>query len=128
MKWSMQQLYRYFKEPLVFSGKVNYDDYVKNVSDIIRMDDVEYSGTCLFTQNDTFVFNLNIKTTMYLEDSWTLDEVDYKIDLDVEEIFTKDSKNDDARYIEKNTIDLYDVLWENVLLEKPIYITKTIKK
>ena len=26
--------------------------------------------------------------------------------------------------IDKNTIDLYDVVWENIILEKPISITK----
>lgn len=125
MKWSLQQLYRYMNEPLEFSGKVNYNDYIKNVYDIIRMDDVEYSGTCRFTGNDRFVFNLKIKTTMYLEDNWTLEEVEYPIDLEVKEVFSKDLNDDDARYIEKNTVDLYDIIWENVLLEKPICITKS---
>ena len=36
----------------------------------------------------------------------------------------KDIDDEDARYIEKNTVDLYDIIWENVLLEKPIRITK----
>ena len=46
------------------------------------------------------------------------------------EEFTKDPRliTDDLdcgyRYIEKNTIDLYDVIWENVILEKPISIKR----
>lgn len=125
MKWSLQQLYRYINEPLIINEKVNYDEYVKNVSDIIRMDDVLVEGTCKFTGNDCFVFNLKIKTTMYLEDAWTLEEVEFPIDLDVKEVFAKDSDDEDSRFIEKNTVDLYDIIWENVLLEKPICITKS---
>ena len=110
MKWSLQQLYRYINEPLIINEKVNYDEYVKNVSDIIRMDDVLVEGTCKFTGNDCFVFNLKIKTTMYLEDAWTLEEVEFPIDLDVKEVFSKDSDDEDSRFIDKNTVDLYDII------------------
>ena len=124
MKWSMQQLYRYINEPLEFEGKVDYTEFVKNCGDIIRMDEVEYSGKCSVIGTDRFLFELSIKTTMYLEDCWTLEEVPFEVDLEVDEIFCKDIDDEDARYIEKNTVDLYDIIWENVLLEKPIRITK----
>ena len=124
MKWSMQQLYRYINEPLEFEEKVDYTEYVKNCGDIIRMDEVEYSGKCSVIGTDRFLFELSIKTTMYLEDCWTLEEVPFKVDLEVDEIFCKDIEDEDARYIEKNTVDLYDIIWENVLLEKPIRMTK----
>ena len=61
---------------------------------------------------------------MYLEDSRTLEEVEFPINIDVCEVFGKDPDNDEMRYIEKNTIDLYDIIWENILLEKPMRICK----
>lgn len=128
MKWSLQQLYRYINCPLTFEGKVKYDEYIKNVNDILRMDEVIYSGKCKVAGNDRFIFDLKISTILYLEDCWTLDEVEFPIDLEVKEIFCKDINDDDARYIEKNTIDLYDIIWENILLEKPISITKKSKE
>ena len=52
----------------------------------------------------------------------------YPVTDDIEEIFTKDPRlvtdDNDYRYIERNTIDLYDVVWENIILEKPISIKK----
>ncbi len=129
MKWSIQQLYRSINSPLEFSGEVDYSEYAKGVSDIIRMDIVKYSGSCRSSGDDRYEFDINIKTTLYLEDARTLEEVPYEIDIDVYEIFTKDKKeiensDDDIYYIEKNTVDLYDVIWEEILLEKPIRITK----
>ena len=128
MKWSLQQLYKYRQEPLEFSDIAKYDDYIKVYTDIIRIDDVQYSGTAFCVNDDLYRFNLHIETIMYLEDARTLDEVAYPIELDVEEVFTKDERfitdDNDYRYIEKNTIDLYDVVWENIILEKPISITK----
>lgn len=128
MKWSLQQLSRYHNEYLEFSDSANYDEYVKNFGDIIRLDEVKYEGRCIAVSDDLFKFNLHITANMVLEDSRTLEEIDFPIDLDVEEVFTKDerliSDDNDYRYIEKNTIDLYDVVWENIILEKPISITK----
>ena len=128
MKWSLQQLYKYQKEPLIFSDVARYDDYIKSFIDIIRMDDVVYSGKAICVNDDLYRFDLHIETTMYLEDARTLEEIAYPINLDVLEIFTKDERfitdDNDYRYIDKNTIDLYDVVWENVILEKPISITK----
>ena len=121
-------MYRYQHEKLVFNESLSYDEYIKNFSDIIRMDEVLCSGTGQQVTSDTFRFDLHIKTTMYLEDCWTLEEVPYDIDIEIEEVFTKDSRlvtdDNDYRYIERNTIDLYDVVWENVILEKPISIKR----
>lgn len=128
MKWSLQQLYKYRQDPLEFSDVAKYDEYIKGFADIIRIDDVQYCGTAFCVNDDLYRFNLHIETIMYLEDARTLDEVAYPISLDVEEVFTKDERfitdDNDYRFIEKNTIDLYDVIWENIILEKPISITK----
>ena len=131
LRWSMDQLYRYMNEPLEFSATLNYDEYIKNFRDILRMDDAKVSGTLKAINSDTFRFVLHIDAVMYLEDAWTLDEVPYPVNLDVEEIFTKDTRlindDNDYRYIEKATIDLYDVVWENIILEKPISIKRETK-
>lgn len=123
MKWSLQQLSRYTKTPLEFEGKVDYSEYVK-YADILRMDEVSYSGTCLALSDEYFEFNIHIETVMYLEDSRTLEEIKYPINMDVKEYFSKDPDDEDSYYIEKNTVDLHDVIWESILLEKPMYIIK----
>ena len=128
LRWSLDQMYRYLHEKLVFNESLEYDEYIKNFSDILKMDNVLCSGSGQAISNDTFRFDLHIKTTMYLEDCWTLEEVPYDIDIEIEEVFTKDPRlvtdDNDYRYIERNTIDLYDVVWENVILEKPISIKR----
>ena len=128
LRWSLDQLYRYQHDVLTFNEKLNYDEYIKNFSDIIRMDDVLCVGRGQAISNDTFKFSLHIETVMYLEDCWTLEEVPYPVNIDIDEVFTKDTRlvtdDNDYRYIERNTIDLYDVVWENVILEKPISIKR----
>ena len=124
MKWSLQQLSRYTKTPLEFSGVTRYDEYALT-SDIIRIDEVKYHGTCLALSDDYFRFDIHIETVLYLEDARTLEDVAYPINLDVTEYFGKDPDDEESRFVEKNTVDLYDVIWENILIEKPMYIIKT---
>ncbi|MFA7507012.1 MAG: DUF177 domain-containing protein, partial [Bacilli bacterium] len=77
--------------------------------------------------NDRYYFDLNINTILILEDAVTLDSLEFPINLNVTEIFSiKEDYEEDVRIIETNTIDLTDVIWENILLEKPMRVTKSI--
>jgi uncharacterized metal-binding protein YceD (DUF177 family) len=46
------------------------------------------------------------------------------LELDVVEIFDKENEDDETRLIERNTIDLRGVVWERILLEKPMRVVK----
>ena len=60
---------------------------------------------------------------MILECARTLVEVPFPVIIDTVEIFDKVVADDeDVRLIEKNTIDLQDVVWESILLQKPIRV------
>jgi uncharacterized metal-binding protein YceD (DUF177 family) len=60
---------------------------------------------------------------MVLECARTLEPVDFPIDLVVVEIY--DTVDDgEVNFVEKNTIDLEDAVWENIYLEKPMRIFK----
>lgn len=129
MKWSLQQLFKYNQVPLEFNEEIDYHEYIKNISDILDISIVKVKGSARHLYDDRYSFDLNIKCRLVLEDAITLDPVDFDIDLDVTETFDKKvdfEVDDDTRLIEKNTIDLHDVVWENILLEKPIKVTKNM--
>ena len=62
---------------------------------------------------------------MTLECAVTLDPVDYVINIDVCEEFDKVESNEDVNIIKGNTIDLKDVVWQDIYLEKPMRIVKS---
>lgn len=129
MKWSLQQLFRYSQTPLEFNEEVDYHEYIKNISDILDISIVKVKGSALHLYDDRYSFDLNIKCKLVLEDAVTLDPIDFVVDLNVTETFDKKvdfEVDDDTRLIEKNTIDLYDIVWENILLTKPIKVTKNM--
>lgn len=124
MKWSLQQLNRYSNEDLVFSGEFNFDEFVGTVNGLLSINNANVEGKCRCINIDRYKFDLHITALLELEDSWTLEPVPFKVDLEVTEVFDRVDTDEDVRIIEKNTVDLKDVVWENILLSIPMRIVK----
>mgnify|MGYP001075633309 FL=1 len=124
MKWSLQQLHKYNGKTFTFSTTFNFEEEIKPIDDILSISIVYVEGQGRNLFDDDFHFDLHIKANLILEDARTLEPIDFSIDLEVEETFSADPDNLNAQFIEKNTIDLRAVVWENILLEKPIRIVK----
>ncbi len=123
MKWALSQLFKYNGQPFTFKGEYDFKDRIANIDDILDITITTVEGKGRNVVGDRYAFDLHIQTTMTLEDAVTLDPVVFPIDLNVTEIF--DVVDDgEVNVIEKNTIDLEQVVWENVYLEKPMRITK----
>lgn len=127
MKWSLQQLFKYNDESFDFEFTINLHERIENIDDIIDISLVHINGMGKHVSGDRYKFNLNISTILILEDAVTLNPLDFPIELDVIEIFDvkEEYEDEDIRIIEKNTIDLTDIIWENILLQKPMRVTKS---
>lgn len=125
MKWSLEQLFKYLGKPFSFKGSYDFKDNIKVIDDILNISifEVEGIGKCLY--DDRYQFDLEIKGVLYLQDAWTLDEVQYPLNIKTIEIFDV-KEDDDVNLIEKNTIDLKNVVWENIILNKPMRVTKKV--
>ena len=124
MKWALAQLFRYNGKPFNFEGSYDFTDYIKNDPDILSISPALVSGTGRCIKDDHYEFNIHIECVMTLECSLTLEPVDYRINLDVVEEFDKVESSEDVNIISGNTIDLKDVVWQNIYLEKPMRIVK----
>lgn len=125
MKWSLQQLNKFRYQEYSFDANFDFTEEIKPIDDILGISEVKVHGVLNVLEINTFEFNLQINCTLILEDARTLDPVDYVIELDVNETFSVDDNgNDEIRIIETNTVDLRPIIWENILLEKPIRIVK----
>ena len=125
LKWSLAQLFKYNHKAFTFEDVLNLKDRIENIDDILDISEVKVSGTGKNIVDDRYIFELNIECLLTLECARTLEEVQYPINLKVTEIFdTHENGDEDIRLIEKNTIDLSDVVWENIYLEKPMRVFK----
>lgn len=124
MKWSLQQLFKYNRQPFEFETTYDFHNDIKNIDDIIDIKETHVVGYGQNVYQDKYQFHLHITTVLILEDARTLEPVDYQLDIEVDEVFDTDLSDEDTRVIEKNTIDLRPVVWENIILEKPIRFVK----
>lgn len=125
MKWSLQQLNKYINQDYSFDTTFDFTEEIKNIDDILGISETKVHGELHVIDFNKFRFDLNIQCTLVLEDARTLDPVDYPIDIDVVETFSvEDSDDEDVVIIDSNTVDLRPVIWENVLLQKPIRVVK----
>ncbi len=122
MKWSIQQLNKIQNFPFSFSDTIDFKDYIKNVSDMIDISPVLVTGQIFKIDDVTFRLVYHMEAPLILECALTLRPVNYLLVKDYDEVYsTKDS--DDFFIIEKNTIDLNEIIWTNILIEKPINVT-----
>lgn len=59
-----------------------------------------------------------VEANLILEDSISLEPVDYEISFEYDDIIEESWKKDE------NTLDIFQFLWENIVLEVPLHFTK----
>lgn len=96
--------------------QVIIDDEMLKASNIRKLDNTMFKGRIFKDYEDNLVLEGNITGTMVLPDDITLKDVNYEFKSEIseyiEEVFT----------IDKNSIDILDYLWQNILVEVPLKV------
>lgn len=96
--------------------QVIIDNEMLKTSNIRRLDNTMFNGRIFKDYEDNLVLEGNITGTMVLPDDITLKDVNYEFKSEIfeyiEEVFT----------IDKNSIDILDYLWQNILVEIPLKV------
>jgi len=89
-------------------------EQLKNTN-ILKLDDVSIKGDIT---KDYEGYNLKcaVNGTMILPCSVTLKPTDYNFSIEIDEILDESYKNN------QNSIDIFQIIWENILMEIPIRI------
>ncbi len=84
-------------------------------SSIRRLDSVNFSGSIVKLIDDSLELNGIVKGTMILPDDITLEDVSYSFDIKIEEKLENFT----------NSLDITDILWQNILVEIPSKVHST---
>lgn len=122
MKWSIQQLLKIQKFPYPFSAEFDFSPYVDTIEDILEIKKTSVTGNIYKVDDETYRFVYKVNVDLVLQCALTLDPVDYHMENEYDEVYSK-KENEDFFLIEKNTIDLEEMVWANILIEKPINVT-----
>ena len=98
---------------------VEFEEVFLKDFEIRELKNVKVSGEILIDYEDNLFLNLKINGTMILPCSVTLVDVPYEFETEFDSIvgnFEEIYKNN------KNTLEISDILWENIVLEIPIRV------
>ena len=94
-------------------------------ANIIDIKDIHIQGNINYDYENNMIINLETKGVFLLQDSITLDPIDYLFSCIIEEKIENIEEYCGNFYEKsKNTLDISEILWENIVLEIPISATK----
>ena len=110
----------------LFSGVTDRIDINKEITipeeyytyDIKSISPVKLDGYLYLDELDNLSINLNVKCDLTLKSSISLKDVDFPININIDEL-----DFDDENKKITNSIDLIPIIWQNILIEIPIRVT-----
>lgn len=116
MKIDLRKLYGF--------GSINIDEeleipkeYYQKTS-VKSMEMVKVSGKIFINYEDNIELDLNLKSSFIIPCAITLEDVHIPFDINIDEEIQENTLKDQF------SLDLLDVLWENIVLEIPIRVVK----
>ena len=99
------------------------EEYFKN-TDVLSLDNIEVTGKIYRSVSEDDIDELQnyidctIKGVMTIKDSISLDPVEYEFTTEYNDILEENCKKNE------NMLDIFQFLWENIVLEIPLQFTK----
>lgn len=109
----------------VIDEYVEIPEYFYENTDILKLDPVYVNGKVDYNITDEIEINLNVNGIMYLTDAITLEEVEYPFEFIISETLDElGIEVQESLKKSQNILDIIEILWENIVLEVPISVTK----
>ena len=102
---------------------LTFDEADLKKAGILKLDKAHINGNISKNEIDNYHLNLEIKGTMVLPCSISLKPTNYDFDIKIDEDLAELLENSEK--VSKNnefTIDIFPIIWENILMEIPIRI------
>ena len=101
------------------------EEYIKNTS-IQKLENVKVKGRAYYSITNEIVCDCKVEGSFVLLDAMDLEPVDYPFELEISEVLSEVSDENNKNELKK--LDIMDVLWQNIVLEVPIRVRKNPDK
>ena len=113
------------EQGILIDSTISFGEEYLQVSEIKKLDDIKVSGRIYYSLTKEVIFAGNVKGNMTLVDGYSGDLINYPFNIDLDEILADFSEEDEKKGKKpQNSLDLKEVLWENIVLEVPIVVSK----
>ena len=110
---------------IIVDQVVEFDESYYHKTTIKGLRDVYVKGKIYYSQTNEVIFEGLIKGIMRLQEANTGELVDYPFKSEVNEILAENNSIEaNLRTNTQNSLDLKEVLWQNIVLEVPIRVTE----
>ncbi len=98
-------------------------EYFKN-SEVLELNNIEVHGKITLVPSEEVYteekdnIKCSIKGTMILQDSISLEPVEYEYNIEYDDYIEENCKKSE------NSLDIFEFLWENIVLEVPLHFSK----
>lgn len=99
------------------------EEDIKN-TEIQRLENIKVKGTISRIETDIYHININITGNMVLLCARSLEEVDYPLNIHIDKNINELANDDEKQLILQNTLDIFAIVWENIVLEVPLRVIK----
>lgn len=125
MKWSVAQLKKLTVNPYQFSTEFVFSEEAKLIEDILNIDIALVKGTITRVDDEIFKIDYQLEVSLTLSCALTLEPVEYPMNIEQSDLIGHaDEENDDVIEITNNTIDLRNIIWDNILVNIPIRVVR----
>lgn len=115
---NLDEIFTNIKDEIILDEDVVFNKETYHLPEIKELKSIHLNGSISLDQNEEVILTGELTGTMTVLDSISLDEVDYNFSTELEENLEEIIEND------KNSIDIIDILWQNIVLEVPLRYTE----
>ncbi len=109
---------------LIIDEDITFDEETLKNTDIKRLENIHAKGKITRIEDSVYNLTLNITGNMVLLCARSLEEVNYPLDIILENTISKDVEIGEKQFIFQNSLDIFGIVWENIVLEVPLRVVK----
>ena len=121
MHIDISKLLNYSLDEIIFEDKITIDSNDLKTTEIRNLSEIEINGTFKRELDDLISLDISIDGEMVLPCSVSLVDVSHPFHIEVYEILDEEI-NGEYLKIEKNSIDIFKLIWQNIVLEIPLKV------
>lgn len=103
---------------------IEFDSEKLKTTEIKRLENIKAKGTITRIDNEIYHITLNITGNMILLCARSLEEVNYPLNIFIDKNIKEDENDEENQLILQNSLDIFAIVWENIVLEVPLRVIK----
>jgi uncharacterized protein len=112
------------EETLTIDENITFDEKNLEKTEIKRLENIKATGNITRLNNSVYHLTLKITGNMVLSCARSLEEVEQPLNIYIDKNIEEDGFSEEKQLIFQNGLDIFGIVWENIVLEVPLRVVK----